>query len=290
MTKEHTITLSNGVTMPKLGLGVFQVDNAATASLVKNAIACGYRLIDTAQAYYNEAGVGDAIASCKVPRDQLFITTKVWISNAGEQAALRSIEESLRKLQTDYIDLLLIHQAYGDVFGTYRALEQALQQGKVRAIGLSNFLGGRFVDMAEHFSIKPHILQVETNLYCQQQATRELIAPYGTHLMAWGPLSHGAQALLSDPVVTEIAAAHGATAAQVALSFLTSHGMVAIPKSSHVERMEENLRALELVLSTDEMATLRSLDGKQAPAVRDFNDPQLAKFLLGYDAQFNPER
>ena len=179
------VTLANGVRMPQLGYGVYQVTREECERCVSDAIEVGYRSIDTAQAYYNEEGVGAAISRCGVPRQELFITTKVWISNAGDDRAARSIDESLRKLRTDYMDLLLIHQPFGDYYGTWRAMEQAYKDGKVRAIGLSNFYDARFVDLAEHMEVKPAVLQLETHVFSQQRKMRELAKEYGTQLMAW---------------------------------------------------------------------------------------------------------
>ena len=189
----NTIELNNGIKMPMLGYGVFLVGPQECEYCVSEAIRLGYRLIDTAQAYYNEEGVGAAISKCGIPREELFLTTKVWISNAGEEKAARSIDESLHKLRTDYIDLLLVHQPFGDYYGTYRAMEKAYRDGKVRAIGLSNFYDARFVDLAENMEIKPAVLQLETHVFSQQARMRELIKDYGTRLMAWGPLAQGTE-------------------------------------------------------------------------------------------------
>lgn len=181
-----TILLNNGVEMPVLGYGVYLVSPEECERCVLEAIGTGYRLIDTAQAYYNEEGVGAAVSKCGVPRSELFLTTKVWISNAGEEKAARSIDESLRKLGTDYIDLLLVHQPFGDYYGTYRAMEKAYRNGKVQAIGLSNFYDARFVDLAENMDVKPAVLQLETHVFSQQYRMRGLIKDYDTRLMAWG--------------------------------------------------------------------------------------------------------
>lgn len=185
------ITLNNGVKMPLVGFGVYQIKANECEKAVKEAINVGYRLIDTAQAYYNEEGVGSAVVNSGVPRDKLFITTKVWISNAGDDKALKSIDESLRKLKTDYIDLLLIHQPFGDYYGTYRAMLKAYKQGKVRAIGLSNFYDARFIDLCENMEIKPAVVQLETRVFTQQKEMTDLMAQYKTKLMAWSPLAEG---------------------------------------------------------------------------------------------------
>lgn len=180
-----TITLNNGVEMPLQGFGVFQIAPQDCEKAVRNALDVGYRMIDTAQAYYNEEGVGRAWRASGMAREELFLVTKVWISNAGDERAVKSIDESLRKLQTDYIDLLLIHQPFGDYYGTYRAMQKALAAGKVRAIGLSNFYDARFVDLAENMDVKPAVVQLEANVFTQQKSMRKLMASYGTRLMAW---------------------------------------------------------------------------------------------------------
>ena len=256
---------------------------------VLEAIGTGYRLIDTAQAYYNEEGVGRAIARCGVPRSELFLTTKVWISNSGDGPAARSIDESLRKLRTDYIDLLLVHQPFGDYYGTYRAMEQALQAGKVRAIGLSNFYDARFVDLAESMIVKPAVLQLETHVYSQQVRMRRLMEDYGTRLMAWGPLAQGMNGFFDDPALKAIGAKYGKSVAQVALKFLTDEGIAVIPKSVRRERMAENLDLDGFELSAGDRDALRRMDTGR-PLAADFNDPALARYLLGYDRQFNPAR
>ena len=281
-----TIELNNGIKMPLLGYGVYLVSPQDCERCVRDAIRTGYRLIDTAQAYYNEEGVGAAIQACGVPRSELFLTTKVWISNSGEERAAHSIDESLRKLRTDYIDLLLVHQPFGDYYGTYRAMERAYRAGKVRAIGLSNFYGARFVDLAENMDIKPAVLQLETHVFAQQKEMRRLMEEYGTRLMAWGPLAQGSDALFTDATLKAIGAKHGKTNVQIALKFLTDEGIVAIPKSAHVERMVENLDIDGFELTADERDAIRRLDTGMTKA--DFNDPAMAKYLLEYDKCFNP--
>ena len=283
-----TIKLNNGIDMPMLGYGVFLVSPEECERCVLDAISVGYRLIDTAQAYYNEEGVGNAIARCGVPRNELFITTKVWISNSGEEKAARSIDESLRKLHTDYIDLLLVHQPFGDYYGTYRAMEQAYKDGKVRAIGLSNFYDARFVDLAEHMEVKPAVLQLETHVFSQQRKMRELAKEYGTQLMAWGPLAQGTDGIFTNETLKAIGDRYGKTNAQVALKFLVSEGIVAIPKSTHKERMASNLAIDDFELTADGLETIRKMDTGKLKA--DFNDPAMAKYLIAYDKNFNPDR
>ena len=283
-----TVKLNNGIEMPVLGYGVYLVGPEECERCVSEAIRTGYRLIDTAQAYYNEEGVGAAISRCGVPRSELFITTKVWISNAGEEKAARSIDESLRKLRTNYIDLLLVHQPFGDYYGTYRAMEKAYRQGKVRAIGLSNFYDARFVDLAEHMEVKPAVLQIETHVFNQQRRMRGLIKEYGTQLMAWGPLAQGSDNLFTNETLKAIGSKYGKTNAQVALKFLTSESIVAIPKSMHKERMASNLAIDDFELSAEDMEALRRMDTGRSAA--DFNDPAMAKYLIEYDRKFNPNR
>ena len=286
--KVQTITLNNGVRVPLVGLGVYQIEQKDCERCVREALEVGYRLIDTAQAYYNEAQVGDAIKASGIDRQKLFLTTKVWISNAGEDKATKSIEESLRKLKTDYIDLVLIHQPFGDYYGTYRALQKMLQSGKIRAIGLSNFYDARFVDLAENMDIKPAVLQLETHVYCQQQKMRELIEPYGTELMAWAPLVEGKNNFFNDPALIQIAASHGKSVAQVALKYLTDENIIVIPKSTHRQRMQENITIGDFSLTQEERSQIRALSGPK-PLMADFNDPELAKFLLNYEKMFAPK-
>lgn len=285
----QTVKLNNGIDMPILGYGVFQVSPEECERCVLDAISVGYRLIDTAQAYYNEEGVGNAVAKCGVPRDKLFLTTKVWISNAGEEKAGASIDRSLRKLRTDYIDLLLIHQPFSDYTGTWRAMEKAVREGKVRAIGLSNFYPDRFVDMAEYAEIKPAVNQLLTNVFSQQWDAEAEMTPYGTRLMAWGPLAQGASDLQDNPVLKALSEKYGKTPQQVALRYLLQRDIIAIPKSTHVERMKQNLDVFDFALTQEEMESIRPLDKP-----RDFHyshrDPELVKFLLNYDKQFNPNR
>lgn len=285
----QTVKLNNGIDMPILGYGVFQVSSEECERCVLDAISVGYRLIDTAQAYYNEEGVGNAVAKCGVPRDKLFLTTKVWISNAGEEKAGASIDKSLRKLRTDYIDLLLIHQPFSDYTGTWRAMEKAVREGKVRAIGLSNFYPDRFVDMAEYAEIKPAVNQLLTNVFSQQWDAEAEMKPYGTRLMAWGSLAQGASDLQDNPVLKFLSEKYGKTPQQVALRYLLQRDIIAIPKSTHVERMKQNLDVFDFALTQEEMESIRPLDKP-----RDFHyshrDPELVKFLLNYDKQFNPNR
>ena len=274
------IKLSNGVEMPLLGYGVFQVSPDECERCVSDALNVGYRLIDTAQAYANEEGVGNAWRKSGIKREDLFLVTKVWISNAGEEKAYKSIEESLRKLQTEYIDLLLIHQAYGDVFGTWRAMERAYREGKVRAIGVSNFQSGRFFDFAHYVELKPMVNQLQCNALAQQTGIEPIHAEFGTKVMAWGPLGgKGAEGIVKSELLAGIGAKYGKTAAQVALRWLTQRGIVAIPKSTHKERMAQNFGIFDFTLNADDMAQIAALNQQDAGFVN-FGDPQFVKYLI----------
>ena len=276
----ETIKLSNGVEMPILGYGVFQVSPDECERCVSDALSVGYRLIDTAQAYANEEGVGNAIAKSGIKREDIFLVTKVWISNNGEEKAAKSIDESLRKLQTDYIDLLLIHQAYGDVFGTWRAMEKAYKDGKVRAIGVSNFQAARFFDFAHYVDIKPMINQLQCNVMVQQTGIEPLLADFNTLMMAWGPLGgQGAEGIVKSPVLAAIGEKYGKSAAQVALRWLTQRGIVAIPKSTHKERMEQNLNVFDFKLSDEEMQQIASLNQADTGFIN-FQDTNFVKYLI----------
>ena len=273
-------TLSNGIQMPLLGYGVFQVPPQEAERCVADALSVGYRLIDTAQAYFNEEGVGAAIAKSGIPREEIFLVTKVWISNNGEEKAAASIDESLRKLQTDYVDLLLIHQAYGDVFGTWRAMEKAYKAGKVRAIGVSNFQAARFFDFAHYVDVKPMVNQLQCNVLCQQTGIEPILCETDTKMMAWGPLGgQGAEGVVKNPELTAIGQHYGKTAAQVALRWLTQCGIVAIPKSSHKERMEQNFNIFDFSLTSNEMQHIATLNQEDVGFIN-FQDPGFVKYLI----------
>ena len=274
------IKLSNGVEMPLLGYGVFQVSPAECERCVSDALSVGYRLIDTAQAYANEEGVGNAWRKSGLKREELFLVTKVWIANNGEEKAAKSIDESLRKLQTDYIDLLLIHQAYGDVFGTWRAMEKAYRDGKVRAIGVSNFQSGRFFDFAHYVDVKPMVNQLQCNTLIQQTGIEPMLAEFGTRMMAWGPLGgQGVDGIVKSDELAAIGAKYGKSAAQVALRWLTQRGVVAIPKSSHKERMAQNFDIFDFTLTDDDMKSIAKLNQHDTGTI-DFGDPQFVKYLI----------
>ena len=274
------LKLSNGVEMPLLGYGVFLVSPDECERCVSDALSVGYRLIDTAQAYQNEEGVGNAWRKSGLKREDLFLVTKVWIANAGEEKAAKSIDESLRKLQTDYIDLLLIHQAYGDVFGSWRAMEKAYRDGKVRAIGVSNFQAGRFFDFAHYVDVKPMVNQLQCNTLIQQTGIESIHAEFDTKMMAWGPLGgQGVDGVVKSKVLTDIGAKYGKSAAQVALRWLTQRGIVAIPKSTHRERMEQNLNVFDFTLCNDDMALISNLNQHDTGTIN-FGDPQFVKYLI----------
>ena len=274
------IKLSNGVKMPTLGYGVFLVSPDECERCVSDALSVGYRLIDTAQAYQNEEGVGNAWRKSGIKREDLFLVTKVWISNNGEEKAAKSIDESLRKLQTDYIDLLLIHQAYGDVFGTWRAMEKAYRAGKVRAIGVSNFQAGRFFDFAHYVDVKPMVNQLECNTLSQQKEIEPVLAEFGTKMMAWYPLGgQGTDGIVKSELLASIGAKYNKTAAQVALRWLTQRSIVAIPKSSHKERMAQNIDIFDFTLTDEDMTQIAAMNLHDA-GTRNFGDPQFVKYLI----------
>lgn len=274
------VTLNNGVKMPILGYGVYQVDAEETERCVLDAISVGYRHIDTAQAYNNEEGVGSAIVKCGVPREELFITTKVWISNAGYEKARASIEESLKKLQTSYIDLLLIHQPFNDYYGTYRAMEEAYKAGKVRAIGVSNFYPDRLIDLYQFVEVTPAINQVETHVFQQQVKAHEIMEKYGVQHQSWGPFAEGRKDYFTNPTLVQIGGKYGKSSAQVALRFLIQSNVVVIPKSTHKERMIQNLDVFDFSLSAEDMAEIKKLD-EGASLFFSHYDPETVEFLTG---------
>lgn len=274
------VSLNNGVKMPKLGYGVYQTPPEETEECVYNALtAAGYRSIDTAQAYGNEAGVGAAIRRSGIPREEIFITTKIWITNAGYEKAKASIEESLKKLQTDYIDLLLIHQPFGDYYGSYRAMEEAYRAGKVRAIGVSNFYPDRLIDL-EHFAeIKPAVNQVETHVFCQQKEAREYMKARNCQIMSWGPFAEGKNDYFNNLTLKSIGEKHGKSVGQTALRFLLQSDVVLIPKTIHIERMKENIDIFDFELSAEEMAQIEALD-TGASLFFSHHDPKTVEWFM----------
>ena len=277
----QNIQLNNGVQMPLLGYGVYQVDPKECERCVSDAISVGYRMIDTAQIYRNEEGVGNAIKKSGIPRKKFFIVTKVWISNAGYEKAKASIETSLHKLQTDYIDLLLVHQPFGDYYGSYRAMEEAYKEGKVRAIGVSNFYADRYLDLAYHCEIKPAVNQTETHVFYQQQDLQELMKKYDTKLMSWGPFAEGRNDFFANPTLNAIGEKYQKSAAQVALRYLLQKDIICIPKSVRKERMEQNLNVFDFQLPEDDMAKIEALDTKQT-LFSSHRDPAFVEMILQY--------
>ncbi len=273
------VTLNNGVKMPKLGYGVYQTPPEDTERCVLDAIEIGYRSIDTAQAYYNEEGVGAAITKCGLPREELFITTKIWITNSGYEKAKASIKESLKKLKTDYIDLLLIHQPFGDYYGSYRAMEEAYKNGIVRAIGVSNFYPDRYLDICHFSEIKPAVNQVETHVFQQQKIAKEYMLKNGTQIMSWGPFAEGKNDYFKNPVLKEIGEKHNKSAAQIALRFLLQSDVVVIPKSVHKKRMEENFNVFDFTLTDDEMKKIEALDGGESLFFSHY-DPKTVEWFM----------
>ena len=274
------VKLSNGLPMPLLGYGVYKVPPAQTKECVLQALQIGYRLLDTAQFYGNEAEVGQAIKESGIPRQDIFLTTKIWYSNAGYEKAQDSIQASLDCLQTSYVDLLLIHQPLGDYYGTYRAMEEAYKQGLAKAIGVSNFTPDRLVDLCFFAKTKPMLNQVETHVFYQQKTAREVMCKYGVQPESWGSLAQGRANCFTDPVLLEIAKKYGKSAAQIALRFLVQSSIIAIPKSTHAERMRQNFEIFDFKLTAEEMERLEALDtnvGFSVPA----SDFHRVEYLLG---------
>lgn len=275
------IRLNNGVEMPQIGYGVYQVDPAECERCVADALRVGYRMIDTAQAYHNEEGVGTAVRKSGIPREDLFLVSKVWISNYGYEKAKASVDESLRRLGTDYIDLMLLHQPFCDRYGAYRALETAYREGKVRAIGVSNFYPDHFIDLASNVEIIPAVNQVETHVFDQQVQAQKYMEEFGTRIMSWGPLAEGRNNFFTNPVLETIGRKYGKSVAQVALRWLIQRGVIIIPKSVHVERMEQNLDIFDFELSADDMAAIAALDTGHS-LFFDHHDPETVKMFMGW--------
>ncbi|NYV73268.1 aldo/keto reductase [Streptomyces sp. UH6] len=272
------VTLNNGVEMPLLGFGVFQIPPEDTERAVTEALAAGYRSIDTAAAYQNEEAVGRALARSGIPREELFVTTKLWIQDAGEEKAKRALETSLGKLGLDRLDLCLIHQPYGDYYGTWRSLEAGYRQDTVRAIGVSNFHPDRLTDLITHNDVVPAVDQVETHPYFQRIGDEEAMRKRGVRMEAWSPLAQGRHGLLQDPVLTEVAQAHGKSVAQVVLRWLMQREVVAVVKSTKPERMRENLAVFDFELTDGEMTRIAALDGTSGPGF-DHRDADSVDFI-----------
>ena len=271
-------TLSNGVKMPMLGYGVYQVTKEECERCVLDALSVGYRHIDTAQSYFNEEEVGRAIKASAVPREEIFLTTKVWIEHYGYEAARASVLESLRKLGTDYLDLVLLHQPFSDVYGAWRALEELYREGRIRAIGVSNFYPDRLVDICRFATIPPMVNQVETHPHDQQTEAHAWMEKYGVLHEAWAPFGEGRGGMFEEPVLTEIGKQYGKSAAQVILRWELQRGIVVIPKSVHKERMEENFRVFDFSLSDADMQKIAALDKKQS-SFFSHTDPKMVEWF-----------
>ena len=273
------VTLNNGVKMPLEGFGVFQVpDPSQCENAVLDAIKSGYRLIDTAAAYMNEEAVGAAVRKCGVPREELFITTKLWVQDASYEAAKEAVNRSLEKLGLDYIDLYLIHQPMGDYIGAYRAMEELYKEGKLRAIGVCNFYPHRLADLCETVEVIPAVNQVELHPFFQQEDALALMREYGVVPEAWGPFAEGRHDIFTHPVLTAIGSKYGKTAAQTALRWNIQRGVVVIPKSVHKERIDANLDVWDFTLSDEDMKEIAKLDLGHSEIV-DHSDPGFVKML-----------
>ncbi len=265
--------------MPILGYGVYQVTQEECERCVLDALKAGYRSIDTAQSYFNEAEVGSAIQKSGVPREDIFLTTKVWIENYGYEAAKESVLESMRKLQTDYLDLCLLHQPFSDYYGAWRALEELYEQGKIRAIGVSNFYSDRLVDIASFARIRPMVNQVETHPLNQQVLAKEYMDKYGVQIEAWAPFGEGRGNMFSNPTIAAIGEKYGKTVAQVILRWHIQRGVVVIPKSTHYERMAENFDVFDFSLSDEDMAAMAALDKKESSFFSHY-DPAMVEWFV----------
>jgi diketogulonate reductase-like aldo/keto reductase len=279
MSAIPTVTLNNGVAMPLLGFGVFQVtDLAECERSVLDAIETGYRLLDTAASYGNEEAVGNAIRKSGVARDELLITTKLWVQDASYDGAKQAFERSLDKLQLEYLDLYLIHQPYGDVYGAWRAMQELYQAGRIKAIGISNFYPDRVMDFILHNDIAPAVNQIETHPFHQQIETQTFLQENNVQIESWGPFAEGKNNIFHNDVLRSIAEKHGKSVAQVIVRWLTQRGVVAIPKSVRKERMAENFNVFDFELSADDMNAIATLDSKQS-AFFDHRDPAMVKWL-----------
>ncbi len=274
------VTLNNEIKMPMLGYGVYQVTNDECERCVLDALDAGYRSIDTAQAYGNEEAVGRAIRNSGVKRDDIFLTTKVWVSNGGYENAKKSIEGSLKKLDTEYIDLLLIHQPFNDYYGTWRAMEEAYKEGWLRAIGVSNFYPDRLVDLCRFVEVTPAVNQVETHVFQQQKKAHEYMEKYGVQHESWGPFAEGRKDFFTNPVLTEIGAKYGKSSAQAALRFLIQSNVVVIPKSTHKDRMAQNFNVFDFALSEPDMEAIRKLDEGESLFFSHY-DPAMVEMITG---------
>jgi 2,5-diketo-D-gluconate reductase A len=279
-TQNRLITLNNGVQMPILGFGVFQIPDEQTEQVVTDALAAGYRLIDTAASYGNEEAVGRAIATSGIPREELFVTTKLWVQDTGEANTKRAFDASLQRLGLDYLDLYLIHQPYGDVYGSWRAMQDLNRDGRVRAIGVANFYPDRLVDLIEHNDIIPAVDQIETHPFFQRTADQELMRERGVQIESWGPFAEGKNNLFTDSALTEIGTAHGRSVAQVVLRWLIQRGVVVIPKSVRPDRMAQNLAVFDFELTDEQMARIAGKDTGTS-LFFDHRDPAMVSWING---------
>ncbi len=276
------VKLNNGIEMPLLGFGVFQIpDNTECERVVTDALAAGYRLIDTASAYFNEEGVGKAIAKSGIKREELFVTTKLWIQDAGYENAKKAFQVSLNKLGLDYLDLYLIHQPFNDYYGSWRAMEELYEEGKIRAIGVCNFYPDRLADLCLNSKIKPMINQIECHPFFQQTEAIDTMKEFGVLPEAWGPFAEGSKGIFSNPVLSEIASKYNKTTAQVILRWNTQRGVVVIPKTVRKERMIENFQIWDFELSNDDMQKICSMDTGKSEIINHYT-ANTAKFLNGY--------
>ena len=266
--------------MPILGYGVFQVSPEECERCVADALSVGYRMIDTAQAYANEEGVGNAIKKSGIPREEIFLVSKIWMTNYGYEAAKASIDESLRKLQTDYLDLMLLHQPFCDYYGAWQALEEAYREGKLRAIGVSNFYPDRLIDLCANAEIRPMVNQVETHVFQQQTVARKYMQELGVAPMAWGPLAEGKNGFFQNETLLTIGEKYGKTGPQVALRYLMELGVIVIPKSSKKERMEQNMQLFDFALTDDDKAELSKLDEAKPLIIGHHEDPEIVKWFM----------
>lgn len=276
-----TVKLNNGIEMPVLGFGVYQVEPNETERIVSDALQVGYRSIDTASAYMNEQAVGEAIKQSGIAREELFITTKLWIQDAGYDRAKKAFDVSMKKLQLDYLDLYLIHQPFGDYYGSWRAMEELYKEGRIRAIGVSNFYPDRLIDLIQHNEIVPAINQIETHPFNQQIATQQLLKDNGVQIESWGPFAEGKNNLFENEVLKFIGAKYNKSVAQVVLRWMIQRDVVVIPKSVRKERMTENLNVFDFGLTDEEMATIQTLDTAQS-VFFDHRDPETVKWLGNY--------
>lgn len=277
----ETVTLANGIKMPILGFGVYQISDLEECErVVGEAIEVGYRSIDTAQAYRNEEAVGNAVRKSGIPREEFFITTKVWISNAGYEKAKASIDESLRLLQTEYIDLMLIHQPFNDYYGTYRAMEEYYKAGKIKAIGVSNFYPDRFIDITQFSEIKPMVNQVETHVFNQQKQAQQIMEKYGTQIESWGPFAEGKNDFFNNETLKAIGELYGKSVAQVALRYLIQRNVVVIPKTVSKDRMIQNFEVFDFELTNEDMNKIEKLDQEKS-LFFSHSDPETVEFLTG---------